>query len=668
MKNFLFHLFSIHGFVLPWIFLSSLISTEISHHYLGINADLETRTLFFNDKIETNTSGDWKFNLSSNAKNVQVLIGGQLRKKEGNIPATGGLTTYSIPRYFWEEKEALLEVKYQISSDQLSGRNRFNSNELFLISNSGYFPTANEDSAYFDLFLQSPENWEIKTEGKLIAIELMPRARLHKIKTDSKITGLNIFGFPQSKLYIQTANPPINIVNNTDIEYNINELSTLIKVTLNNYKSNFGWLPFNEFSFIIHPIDYFTTSSIAVIDTLYFNTLLRQPSLIDALLFSQWIQPSKENYSENQEAEMSIALMLYLNEYSPRKFKNPVITHQLRKDILSAYTLNQNILINYFPYLKHLFSIVEEYTNYSYERVYNFLFILILMENLFEEKNLSAELRYLFDTQNSKPLNPKDVFTHLAKDLPFESKIFLDEWNKSLNKDIKPKLQLQVSNDRVKLVQQGFVRPLIVPVRYQFKDGTLLDSLISTRSYSITICNPLIDSNLIKVDIDPEFMVFRSLADTEIKPSLSDIELYPSIQIAMKKKLSPLLSTAKSIESLFPDSDIIHTVHNEIDPEIPAIHIGYLPEDFTYLATDTDIILEGRKFYSKSHALVYTYLNSENIPNVILYSKASEEISFIINKLNHFGKYGYIIFRHGNNAIKGQHQTNHSHLIWKRKR
>ena len=128
---------------------------------------------------------------------------------------------------------------------------------------------------------------------------------------------------------------------------------------------------------------------------------------------------------------------------------------------------------------------------------------------------------------------------------------------------------------------------------------------------------------LISINIDPNFLVFRSLEQSELNTKLNDIFLYSKIQIVTEKKLSPFLSIAKSIESNLPDMEIIHTNHNELNHNLPTIHIGYLPEDFTYLATNTDIIIEGKKFYSRSHSLIYTYLNSQNIPNIILYSKES---------------------------------------------
>ena len=99
----------------------------------------------------------------------------------------------------------------------------------------------------------------------------------------------------------------------------------------------------------------------------------------------------------------------------------------------------------------------------------------------------------------------------------------------------------------------------------------------------------------------------------------------------------------------------------------PSIIIGNLPPEYKYLSTDTDIILNGRKFYLKNHCIAYTYHNQNNYTNLILYSKSKDQILAVINKLKFFKNYGFIILRNGNNADKGTHETHQKHLVWEKK-
>jgi len=652
----------IRRILLPWIILSFLISSEIHHHYLGINADLKTKTLYFNDKIEITSDGDWEFKLNHKAQNVEVLIDDKIRKLEIKS-SSKNCNVFNVPKFFWEPNSIILEVNYQLIINKSEDENRFNSNELYLFNHTIFFPTANENYANFDLYLQSPDNWKIITPGNFDSINKFNKNNLHKFSTDSKISTLNIFGFPKSKIIVQHKNPVINLINIGSVNYDSNQLSALIKASLDTYGEKLIPYKNDEFSVIISSSDYFTSSKVMILDTAFVNPILENNTLLDALLFPQWIS----DYSQhNNYDELKLALLVFINEYAPRNLKNQSITQKLRKDILSSFTLNQNIINSLLPYYSELSSINPDITDISIEKVYNYLFILFMIESLSENNNLSASIKTFFNYQKTIPVKPEDFFLGLGKDLPFDSSIIIEEWNRALAKDLKPKLLLQVLKDKVKLVQQGYVRPLLVPAKFQFSDGSTIDSVITTRSYSHTLYTPAIDSKITKISIDPEFRILREFTDTELSPRLKDIHLFPNVQIVMNKKLSPFLTIAKSMQSMFIRSQVDFITHDEIDTSIPAVHIGYLPDDYTFLATETDIILEGRKYYSKSHALVYVYLNSKNIPNVILYSKNSEELGFIINKLKHFGKYGYIIFRHGNNALKGVHQTNHSHLVWER--
>ena len=79
---------------------------------------------------------------------------------------------------------------------------------------------------------------------------------------------------------------------------------------------------------------------------------------------------------------------------------------------------------------------------------------------------------------------------------------------------------------------------------------------------------------------------------------------------------------------------------------------------------DNQIKVNGSSYTSDDHSVVWACKSESEIPGLVIYSSNYKELLPLARKIPHYGKYGFLVFEHGQNVDKGNHESHESPLIW----
>jgi len=99
-------------------------------------------------------------------------------------------------------------------------------------------------------------------------------------------------------------------------------------------------------------------------------------------------------------------------------------------------------------------------------------------------------------------------------------------------------------------------------------------------------------------------------------------------------------------------------------PEAAVVYLGVNIHNHNLLDENNNIVVNGKTYDSEDHSLVWAYKDSEGSPGLMIYSDNYKELIPLARKIPHYGKYGYLVFEHGQNIAKGNHESLDSPLIW----
>ncbi|NOY59415.1 MAG: hypothetical protein GXO75_10890, partial [Calditrichaeota bacterium] len=185
-----------------------------------------------------------------------------------------------------------------------------------------------------------------------------------------------------------------------------------------------------------------------------------------------------------------------------------------------------------------------------------------------------------------------------------------------------------------------------------------------------------------KIELDPDYDVFRRLQWQEITPSLSQFfgakkqkYILPSGgDDAMKsayKKMALQLSKSDSA-NIFVDDEMVasdtasaimifaspaeNKIVSQFAQKMPAaVSIG-----------QNSVSLFEQKYGDKDICSVIIFRNPDNLklPVVWIWGKSTDALAQISRKIPHYGKYGYLVFNNGRNILKGNWPVENSPLTF----
>ncbi len=230
------------------------------------------------------------------------------------------------------------------------------------------------------------------------------------------------------------------------------------------------------------------------------------------------------------------------------------------------------------------------------------------------------------------------------------------------------------------LTQSEPLYKLLIPVEIVTEKGKEFRKItFSDKEHEFQI---ILKNKPLKLIVDPDYDVFRKLYPEEIPPSISTVLGKDTLYVYFSNNFKNSESYAKIMKSVFPKKDIfkVKTLEDALSKasegkcvlffQTPSENLNSKIKDISMQDID---IKDGNLFLNskpnpimgnKKAIIVFKNRMTQNT-SLALFVDDGNEISFerVLNKIIHYGKYGYLIFDGEKNILKGEWETLKSPLI-----
>ncbi len=543
---------------------------------------------------------------------------------------------------------------------------------VFLAGESFWYPSLPQERASFRLATISPKGFRVVTSGELLHYEETadsvlslweeknPIDTIYLCAGDYQVQSTSIDGiristyfFPQSQslsgVYLQSCKRYIKM-----------------------YNELLGPYPYKKFAVVEN---FFPTGYGMPSFTLLGSTVIRLPfitkiSLGHEICHNWW---GNGVFVDMLSGNWCEGLTVYCADYYYKKLESDAAARQYRYEILKDYASYVTSKDLDFP----LVDFRERTTPAT--RVIGYgksMMVFHQLHEMYGDELFWKGLRQIYKEKLFQFASWRDfqaIYENLTQqDLSW----YFDQW---ITRPGAPQITLenpavQQSDGKYMLsgqvVQKEPFYKIYLPVRVH-TDNSTLDTVVVVGNQKTDFSMETQDK-ILRVELDPDYNVFRHLAWQEITPSLSQFFGASKQIIVLPGKASQAMSEAysKFAEAMnrTKQAQIIEDkALTEKDYSNYAVMILGGPQEnsafkeFVRELPDSVILSENKitlfddTFGQPDDCTVLVLRNPNNIKETIVWVWAHSEkaIAAVTRKLPHYGKYGFLAFRNGRNSLKG---------------
>lgn len=635
------------------------IHTNVIHHDLSINPDIETGKLSVDDKIIIPDQHDKPFFDFLLNKNFSVHYQG---KKLTPYRKTYPHTRYRI-RLSEGQKQITLNYSGEIPSTPQCQWTKetcslLNKDGIFLGPGLAWYPIHNSGLQTFNLEVALPEKWRSLSQG----IESSP----NHWQADK----------PQDAIYLlagkfhvyekpgKTAKAMVYLL--SDDEALAQRYLDATEQYLSGYSEQLGAYPYGKFA----TVESFWESGWGMPSfTLLGSRVLRLPFILytsfpHEILHNWW---GNGVYIDSSQGNWSEGLTAYLADHALKEQRGKGAEY--RRDALQKYATfaKQD---NDFPIseFRSRHNNVTQAVGYSkLLMVYHMIRKDIGDEAFFQGlQNFFSQYQFQYATMNELLATLSQV---AKKDL-------LSEYGQWLTQTDAPTLSIKnwKKNDEntldLSLAQQSSQSPfkLSVPVHF-YKDDALLETKQlklekAKQNYTLTL-----PKNTTRLAIDPEFDVLRKPSPQEIPASLHRFRDSTPKAISITQNAKNKDMWKKLGEGLTRNNKQYHPLKDgkTADKEHVIFQLG-LAANATLKhgelqINETKYQVGDKSFARNNHSLIFIEHKADTAAKITIEAPDEQQARTLLRKAVHYGKYSYLIFdENGKNVAKGQWKTTNRSL------
>ncbi|MBL7052894.1 MAG: hypothetical protein ISS00_04000 [Candidatus Marinimicrobia bacterium] len=645
--------------------------TEITNHNLEIHLNPQTHEIVATDEMTISSDGMAEFFLSKKLTIAKVEINGKsARVSEMNFFDEPDWVQKKFKKYrvrpplyrrVFGKKSTKNTVKIQYSGVlfQDTENSSFSREKvameidatiseegIFLSPSAGFYPLADEEFTAFLTEIYLPSGWDAVSEGKLTLSEKDENGSKIGYKTE----------YPLDAIHITAAQWIVEKQTVGDVEffaYFFPEDSSLIEQYLG---ASIGYV--QSYSEMLSPYPY---SKFAVVENFFptgygmpsYTVLGRSVIRLPFIVFTSLGHEVLHNWWGNSVfvgsgGNWCEGLTSYQADYFYKLQKSESAAKQYRKDLLKDYAVYATGGNDFAP---------SEFTSRSdmstraigYGKV---AMIFYMMEQHLGAEKFNQALRQTIEKMQWKNASYNDFFAEFESVSGEDFSEFLQKW---VNEAGNPKLELTEENGDFFVVQSGAIKPMWIPVFSTNENSETTEKIVFSNTEKTAL--DIEKSGLSRLAIDPNFSVMRTLDESEIDPTLRNILNQKSFSFVVPSLSEDWKNLAKSFASSVNSDAEFETVLDDNLANFGAkIYLGVLPKNQK---------IDACEIITENNGLVWAFRQDTDAPGLVVYSENIEQLSPLVRKLPHYGKYGYLIFENGKNIAKGNHEVTDSPLIWR---
>ncbi len=540
----------------------------------------------------------------------------------------------------------------------------------YLSSSSYFYPQGKEDVVSFSVTANIPSNWESVADGNKMAQTQEGDRKIQKWENPYKSDGLMFMAAPY--IIKDTTVNDINIACYFFAE-DTSLFESYLSATvgyIDMYSEMIGPYPYNSF---IVAENFFPTGYGMPGWTLLGQQIIRLPfikytSLGHEVLHNWWGNSVYVDYDRGNWCE---AATVYGADYKYKLMRSEQLAMAYRKDILKQYVSYVNDG-NDFP--------IREFTARTSKNTRTIGYNKAMMVYHMIEQEIGADA---FEQAW------KDVYAkYITQKISWEE--WIDAFEKTSGKDLKhiipqwidqtgaPVLSLsdvitknEAGSKRVtfKLSEtSGGKYKLQVPVRFSGKD-TKFDTTI-TLSNNEQIYQLTVPATADKIEIDPEFHLFRKLYPEEVEPIVSAVLGYDN-QIYAIDNLESISADAFSqfAQNMNGEGQTIIFANKLPDgndtTSVIILNPTAIPDYVANMIkiTGDSLTMNRETFPKEGHTFILSGDNYKGYKKyLVVITSDFESLARLGQLIPHYGKYSYLVFNGSKNIAKGQWEIETSPL------
>jgi len=649
------------------LFCSILFAnSKIQMHDIILKINPHTHDLSVIDSfvIETD-SKSWDFNLSDKLTVESIFVNDKeksfsiLEENLGNE-----LSKYSIKRGWFDKPISTIKINYagklfQDTEEASFSREKvameinatISEEGVFLSPSAGYYPMANEELIYFTTSVHLPDGWSAVSEGKVLNSN-----EAEIITTEFKTM------HPVEGIFITAAKWNVQKQIHNGIEfytYFFPEDSSLATDYIQKsmdyvdmYSDMLSPYPFSKFAVVenFFPTGYGMPSYTVLGRSVIHLPFIVFTSLGHEVLHNWW----GNSVNVGDDGNWCEGLTTYQADYLYKQNRSSMSGKQYRKDILKDFSVYVNESNDFPPSEFHrrtdmatrsigygkvamIFHMIEEYIGHD-------AFIKALQIVIINEQwghGTWADFIEAFEKISGKDLA-----------------LFQEAWVKQPGV---PLITLTERNDSLFIVQSEKIKPMWIPITTIQNNGDIINNTMYSNS-EFTFINT---DGLSEISIDPDYHLMRKLHPEELDMTIRHLLSESSFNFIIPENNKEWNKLVKSFNGYINESNNpqILTPTSTI-PDAPVIYLGVLPKKLNNIKINGSLDIYGNLFDAFEHSVVWAFEHENGLPALVIYSTHYDELTPLARKVPHYGKYGYLVFNHGNNVAKGNHKTPDSPLKW----
>ena len=563
-------------------------------------------------------------------------------------------------------------------ADQTSGL--IGENGIFLDGASFWYPLLPHELSNFRLTTLTPRGFRVLSSGKLL---------YHKESNDSLISCWEETK-PLDTIYLCAGNYEIQSTQLGKINVSTfffpqtsSLSSTYLQACtryLKMYNDMFGEYLYDKFAVVEN---FFPTGYGMPSFTLLGSQIIRLPfitkiSLGHEICHNWWgdgvfVDMEKGNWCEG--------LTVYSADYHYKELQSPEAAKSYRYEALKDYASYVNKSDLDFPLIAFRERTTPASRTIGYGKA---MMVFHQLRKLVGDENFYKALRTFYQDYQSHFAGWNDIREVFEKTSQFKLHWFFDQW---VDKPGAPVFSLQNPTSKkigeryqlkFKVLQKAPHFRVNLPCRITTTKGVQDTILIVKRGRDLFQFS--FDSKISKIELDPDYDVFRRLQWQEITPSLSQFfgakkvkYILPSggndaMRRAYRKmamRLSKSDSTNILIDNEFAKGDTASAIMIFASPAENKIVSQFAQKMPAAVSIgQNSVSLFEQKYGAKDICSVIIFRNPDHLklPVVWIWGKSTDALAQISRKIPHYGKYGYLVFDNGRNILKGNWPVENSPL------
>ncbi|MCK4407943.1 MAG: hypothetical protein KAV44_09725 [Bacteroidales bacterium] len=553
---------------------------------------------------------------------------------------------------------------------------------VFLAGSTCWTPTFEEPLFSFNLTVTLEPDWNVVSQGKRTINEIAGDKRKVRYESPEPMDEIYLISAAWTEYEQNAGDVLVQAFLRTPDEELANRYIGVTSNYLKMYENLIGPYPYTKFALVEN---FWETGYGMPSFTLLGEKVIRFPFILHSsypheLLHNWWGNSVYVDYEKGNWCE---GITVYMADHLIKEQRGQGSDY--RRTTLQKFTDYVNET-NDFPVVefRSRHNAAEEAIGYGKATMFNHM----LRKKFGDEKFVQA-YRIFYVDNKFKFSSFNDIRRSFENVTDSDLKPFFDQWllRKGAPEIKLSDVKLEKTGEHFDLeftlsqIQKEDIFSLNIPVAIYFEDEVELKN-VDLNERSVTY-NFKFQKQALKIEVDPQFDVFRRLDKAEVPPSLSQIFGAKEGMIVLPKnsflsdEYSKLAETWKKTQEVQGKSlDIVFDENLIKLPENKAVWIiGFenkfaglfsIQEDYAayFDEAQTELINE----LSETGSLVYAIPNPENNLQTIGFigTNVKEAVPGLTRLLSHYGKYSYLGFegKRPSNILKGTFPAMNSPLFY----